>query len=336
MDPLSQGALGAVAAMVVAKPDHARAAGLAGALAGMAPDLDVVIRSSHDPLLFLEYHRQFTHALVFIPIGALICSLVFLPFARGRLPNAVLYRSCLFGYASHGLLDACTSYGTQLFWPVSDLRVAWNNVSVVDPLMTIVLLLLVGRSVARRSPRLARVALAWVVAYLLLGVVQRERAEDVGRALADARGHAPAIVTAKPAFGSLLLWKTVYRESDRYYVDAARLGFGARAYTGQSAAALDLARDFPWLSPNSQQARDVERFRWFSRGQIALDPKRSDRIIDVRYSMLPNRIAALWGIELRPGVANDDHVVFFNDREVTPEDRSDLLKMWRGDAGRPI
>ena len=43
-------------------------------VASVAPDLDVLIRSSVDPLLFLEFHRQFTHSLVFIPIGAALCA----------------------------------------------------------------------------------------------------------------------------------------------------------------------------------------------------------------------------------------------------------------------
>ena len=75
MDPLSQGVLGAAAPKSVAPPEHARIAALLGFLAGMAPDLDVFIRSSADPLLFLEYHRQSTHALIFIPVGGLICGL---------------------------------------------------------------------------------------------------------------------------------------------------------------------------------------------------------------------------------------------------------------------
>ena len=60
------------APLAVAPRKHAGVAALFGALGGMAPDLDVFIRSSTDPLLFLEYHRQFTHALIFIPFGGLI------------------------------------------------------------------------------------------------------------------------------------------------------------------------------------------------------------------------------------------------------------------------
>ena len=76
MDPISQGALGAAFSQATAKKEKLRAAALLGCLAGMSADLDVFINSSTDPLLFLEYHRHFTHALLFIPFGAAIVTLV--------------------------------------------------------------------------------------------------------------------------------------------------------------------------------------------------------------------------------------------------------------------
>ena len=48
-----------------------------GFLAGIFPDIDIFFRSNHDPLLFLEYHRQFTHSLIFIPIGGFIFTTIF-------------------------------------------------------------------------------------------------------------------------------------------------------------------------------------------------------------------------------------------------------------------
>lgn len=66
MDPVSQGTLGAVFAQTQGSAKYLGKAALIGALAGMAPDLDVLIRSNEDPLLFLEFHRQFTHSLLFI------------------------------------------------------------------------------------------------------------------------------------------------------------------------------------------------------------------------------------------------------------------------------
>jgi len=201
MDPLSQGVLGVAAPKSVAPPEHARIAALFGFLAGMAPDLDVFIRSSTDPLLFLEYHRQFTHALVFIPVGGLLCGwLLHLLFGKRRglsLRRSIFYSTL--GYATHALLDACTTYGTQLFWPFSDTRIAWNTVSVIDPLFTLPILLLIVVSVIRRNAVLARIALAWAVAYPVIGLVQRDRAEAVGWERARSRGHEPLHLEAKPA-----------------------------------------------------------------------------------------------------------------------------------------
>ncbi len=327
MDPITQAVLGAAAAQSVATRERTPWAGVLGGLAGMAPDLDVLIRSQDDPLLFLEYHRQFTHSLLFVPVGGLICAVVLFGLVRRRMSFLVAYLYCVVGYATHGLLDACTSYGTQLLWPFSDLRVAWNNVSVVDPLVTAPMLVLVILAGYRRAPWLARVACAWAVAYLLVGVVQRERAESLGHVIASQRGHAPVRLTVKPSFGNLLLWKIVYEAGDRYYVDAARMGWTPTPFAGRSIEKLARSRDLSWLTHGSQQEADLQRFSWFSDGFISLDPKRGDQVIDIRYSMVPNQIDGLWGIRLDPEGAVDDHAVFFTMREVRADQRAEITRM---------
>ena len=117
MDPVSQGALGAIFAQTVSNKKKLLVGSIIGCLAGLAPDLDIFIRSSSDPLLKLEFHRQFTHALVFIPIGALLVTAFARMLFKKFLNWKETYFCCFVGYATHGLLDACTSYGTQLFWP---------------------------------------------------------------------------------------------------------------------------------------------------------------------------------------------------------------------------
>ena len=75
MDPISQGIIGSTTSQVISKKKHSLfVVALIGLLSGLAPDLDIFIRSSDDPLLFLEFHRQFTHSLFFIPFGGLICA----------------------------------------------------------------------------------------------------------------------------------------------------------------------------------------------------------------------------------------------------------------------
>lgn len=326
MDPLSQGVLGASLSQSGSTRERVVAAGVLGLLGGMAPDLDVLIRSSHDPLLALEHHRQFTHSLIFIPVGSLICALVAHPLAGRWLTFRENWLFCLLGYATHGLLDACTSYGTQLLWPFSDARIAWNSVSVVDPLFTLPILLLVAIAALRRRPGAARWALTWGVSYLLLGAFQHHRALAAGEVLAASRGHTPQRLEAKPSFANLLVWKTVYEHAGRYYVDAARVAFEPRVFAGTSTPMLRLSQDFPWLDADSRQARDVERFRRFSDGFVAVDPRQPNRIVDIRYSLVPNEIDALWGIELDPD-APQQHVDFFTARGDSSQGARKLLQM---------
>ncbi len=130
MDPLSQGTVGAAFAQSVANKNNIFKIGFIGFLAGLIPDLDVLIQSSTDPILSLEYHRQFTHSLFFIPFGSLIFAFLIFPLVKSSLSLKTVYFASLLGYSTHGLLDACTSYGTQLFWPFSNERVSWNNISI--------------------------------------------------------------------------------------------------------------------------------------------------------------------------------------------------------------
>lgn len=327
MDPLTQGVVAAVAAQQPAKRQHLFVATCLGFLTGMVPDLDVLIRSDVDPLFTLEYHRHFTHSLLFIPIGSLLCATLFywLFAKRKGLSFKQTYIYCILGYATHGLLDACTTYGTQLLWPFSDMRVAWNTVSIIDPVFTLPLLVLIIAAAVKKSRLIAHSALAWLCLYCLFGVIQRERAEAVGLHLAESRGHIPTKLEAKPSFANLIVWKVVYSTENHYYVDAVRVGVGATIIEGEKIDKLDVKKTFPWLDPDSQQAKDIERFRWFSNGYLALSPYHPNRVIDIRYSLLPDEIRGLWGIELDPSAGSDKHVSYEVNRQ---RDSSTFKRLW--------
>ena len=320
MDPISQASLGASLSQS-ATNDKAKlfSAMLIGALAGMAPDLDVLIWSREDPLLFLEYHRQFTHSLLFIPFGALICALFFCyvvnsKWVKFKLTFIQIYLFSFLGYATHGLLDACTSYGTQLFWPFSTERFAWNTVSIIDPLFTFPVVVFVLLAWFTKKVRYARIGFVYAVIFLSLGIIQKHRAEQVVYELAEQRGHQIERLQVKPTFANRHVWKIIYEYDGRYYVDAVKLLLNAEHIKGASIQKLNVKRDFPWLPEASQQAKDIERFRWFSDGYLAVNPDNENMIMDMRYSFLPNRIDAMWGIELdkqliEAGVL-DTHVLY--------------------------
>ena len=330
MDPLSQAALGAVVPQLAPRTREVPRLVLVGALAGMAPDLDVLIRSGTDPLLFLEYHRQFTHSLFFIPVGSLLCAGAFaVTIARG-ISFWLVWLAAFLGYATHGLLDACTSYGTLLLWPFSDRRIAWDTIAVVDPLFTLPLLAAVLWGVWRGSKRVPALGLAWALGYLLLGAWQQGRVLQVGDELARSRGHVGVAVEAKPTLGNVLLWKVIYLYQGRYYVDAVRAGVQPMVYPGQSVARLNPSVHLPWLRADTQQGRDLERFRWFSTDHLAVDANDPLYVVDMRYSMLPNEIEGLWGIGFNPDAGPDAHVQYRVQRSVSAERTRRLTTMLRG------
>ena len=319
MDPLTQGTIGAVLPQALGKKNLGIVA-LLGFLSGMAPDLDILIRSSTDPLLSLEYHRQFTHSLIFIPFGGLICALFLFVVLKKISPfnfkKTWLY--CTLGYGTHGLIDACTSYGTLLFWPFSDMRIAWNNISIIDPLFTLPLISLIVLATIKKKNIYSKIALAWAATYLTLGVYLHNVAINVGKEIAEQRGHIVKRIKAKPSFGNLILWKTIYESNDHFYVDATNLFF-RNIIPGESIKKLDLNKNFPWLGRESQQYKDIERFKWFSNDFLAVNPNNKNQIIDIRYSGIPNEIGGLWGVQLNPNKHNQEHVEFVSMRSASIE-----------------
>jgi inner membrane protein len=324
MDPITQGTVGAAFAQSTANKNNILRIGVIGFLAGLAPDLDVLIRSSNDPILFLEYHRQFSHSLFFIPFGSLIVALLIFPLVKKSMSLKTVYIASFLGYATHGLLDACTSYGTQLFWPFSNERVTWNNISIVDPLFTIPILILVGTAIKTRKKLFSFFAIGWATFYLSLGFVQYERALSTAIELANSRGHNAERLTLKPSFGNLILWKSIYQHEEKFYVDAIRTVRSSTWCSGENIRMFDYQYHLPSLDKDSQQRKDIERFRWFSQDYLGFD-KEENLVTDVRYSMIPNKIAPMWGLVIDDQKDINEHAIWWTSRSLD-QSQLDLFK----------
>ena len=324
MDPISQGTVGAAFAQSTANKKNILRIGIIGFLAGLAPDLDVLIRSTDDPILFLEYHRQFSHSLFFIPFGSLIVALLIFLLVKGSMGFKTVYLASFLGYATHGLLDACTSYGTQLFWPFSNERVTWNNISIVDPIFTIPVIILVAIAITKKRRIFSFFAIGWIAFYLSLGFVQYERALSAAMQLADSRGHNAQRLTLKPSFGNLILWKSIYQHEETFYVDAIRTVQSSTWCSGESIEIFDYQNHLPGLDKDSQQAKDIERFRWFSQDYLGYDEEKK-LVTDIRYSMIPNQIAPMWGLVIDDQQGKNEHAIWWTSRSLD-QSQLDLFK----------
>ena len=325
MDLLTQGLLGACLAQSRAPRHEQRLASAIGFFAGIIADADILIRSSSDPLLNLEYHRHFSHSLLFIPFGALLASLLLWPFLRTRLSFKPLYIYCLLGFSLSGFLDACTSYGTHLLWPFTDERISFSIIAIIDPLFSLVLLLALLLSWKTQLARYAQAGLLIAGCYLLIGALQHHRAEQFAMQLAEQRGHQPERLLVKPTLANLLLWRSVYQYQDQFYIDAVRVGLLAdnHVYYGGKLTKYSVTPGLDELLRN-----DIERFSHFSDGFIAQHPEHSHIIGDVRYAIEPTSTIPLWGIELHPGQSPAVSFRFF--RQVNEEQKSRFIIMLLG------
>jgi inner membrane protein len=73
------------------------------------------------------------------------------------------------------------------------------------------------------------------------------------------------------------------------------------------------------LKEESQQYKDVERFKWFSNDFLAVNPQNKNQIIDIRYSGIPNEIGGLWGVQLNSNKHNQKHIEFVSMRRASIE-----------------
>jgi len=325
MDPLSHAVVGGtLTALRIKDTSKLRLAIYCGMSAALVPDLDVFIRSASDPLLNLQYHRHFTHSLIFTPIGAACVAFLWWLLLRRKEPFKRLWGYCFLGIFSHGILDSMTNYGTHLFWPFLDQRESWSIISIIDPIFTLTLLVLLMATLIKRTRKFVCVGALFACVYLTFGVVQKERATHAMVALATERLHSVARYEVKPAFGNLLVWRTQYAIKNHYVVDAFRVAPSGAIKHYQGGEIEAYAPNPETVVPLSQMEKDIERFRFFSDGWLATLPEEKNVIGDMRFGLLPTDTRPLWGIRIDPKNP-ESHAAFVNLRQ---RREGDLQTLW--------
>ncbi|MFN5805922.1 MAG: metal-dependent hydrolase [Opitutales bacterium] len=317
MDPLTHAVLGISAGLVLRpKETPVAAAATAGLLAGMAPDLDVFIRSPGDPLVSFRWHRHFTHSFAFMPVIATATAL-FTAWCFRRREGAgwkALWLPALGAVLTHLLCDACTSYGTMLLWPFTPARIAWDCLPIIDVTCTLPVLGLAAFAWRRGSRRAAAFGLAWFTAYAGLGVMQHARAETAVRGWLESRGVRPERLAVKPTFSNLLVWRAVWLHGGRWEAAGVRVA----PWSAPEIAPGDSRRAYSPEGPDappagSRGAKMVAEFSEFTGGWNSVDRRDGEVFVgDIRFATLPTSARPLWSVRLPPDGSTAD--VFFDRR----------------------
>lgn len=223
MDTISQAALGVFTTDTLCRRTLGPRNIAIGMVAGILPDLDVIVpqlvefAGGNFYLTYLETHRTWSHSLVTAPILAALMAVLcsrFRPFRE--LKFLPVFLASLFSIVTHILLDWCTSYGIELFWPLSRHRFALFWVPEFDmfflPLLIAILLFIVTLNYRKRNSRnLSWIGLAAFAAYISFGAIvhheMRQRFElsenTNGASMEDVRRE------VFPHLGSLLVWRAI-------------------------------------------------------------------------------------------------------------------------------
>ena len=146
MDPVTHGITGALLGKAYFSERGGRVATFAAVLGAVFPDIDIVAELiSRDPLAIVKYHRGITHSFVALPFFAMLLAGLIRWVARRRSIEApswgILTLVCGMGIASHIILDGMTSFGTRMWIPFSERRVAWDLLFIIDFVFSSIVLL---------------------------------------------------------------------------------------------------------------------------------------------------------------------------------------------------
>ncbi|MEM6526055.1 MAG: metal-dependent hydrolase [Bacteroidota bacterium] len=148
MDSLTQIVLGAAVGEAVLGKKVGNKAVLYGAIAGTLPDLDVLVTNFTDTTTALAIHQGFTHSIVFSVVFGLLFGWLVSRYEKYKNPKGWI-RLFFWALITHPLLDAHTTWGTQLFWPF-EIRLAFQSIFVIDPLYTLPFLVFLILAMVRK------------------------------------------------------------------------------------------------------------------------------------------------------------------------------------------
>lgn len=347
MDSITQILFGAVIGQAGFHRRLGNKALVAGALIATVPDLDVVAGWMGDSFTAMEHHRGITHSLFFGPVVGPVIGLALAKWHAGRPvvpgqapPGSADARAAwiwlsILTLMTHPVIDAFTSYGTQLLYPVSTARFAIDSMSIIDPLysLTLVAVLLVGLVLRRRpavTQSVAGYGLILIALYTMGGWALNERVIRVAR---EHFGPA-ATINAYPT-----LFQPVYRRVVVTQPDQVMIGYYSvlnpkpidwRRYAVERGPAIEAVR----------QTREGRIFAWFSMGHLLwrTAPGTNGAVqvtaTDIRYGLPGATETGFWGI--RATVDPSLHLAGPVERFGIPREasRDQLLRFWSDITGR--
>lgn len=232
---------------------------------GTLPDLDILAYPFLEQADQIRIHRGLSHSILVMILATLVFAKPLAWLHRGRGLTAKEAGWFVFlTWSTHVLIDVFTTYGTQVFEPFSDQRVAWSNLAIIDFCFT--LPMLIGLvMVLRHEPgslergRVMRRALAVSCVYVMFSFAMKLWASDQIRTRAADEIPGGRVVSVAPTLFNTFLWRGLIETEDAYWV----------VYWG---AFDEKPAKYEFVPKNRELAEKFEgeelfdALKWFSRG----------------------------------------------------------------------
>lgn len=257
-----------------------RAVLLASVIAAELPDLDNFWPEPDAVLHALRAHRGLSHALLVAPVWALVAAgLGCLLFRRARFAPVFGF-SILAVVIGHLAADLWTGWGTRLLLPFSDQRLSLDFAAVIDPFLTLPLLIGAIWAWRRRTQWRQALVLGLVISSAYLGFRVASRVvllDRVAGAYPEARD-----IEVFPAFFSATGWRYVAVLEDGYAAGKVSL-LGAPLQQGRH----ELSAPLPEAAEDN--ATVWEALEWaripLTRAVPREEGRVEIRVADLRYHM---------------------------------------------------
>ena len=276
MDSITQIILGAACGEAVLGKKIGNRALLFGAIGGTIPDLDVFVGK----LLFnnqidaMAFHRGFMHSFLFAILAAVGFGMfVFWIYNRRKRNGMTTQKDWIYLFFAsiftHPILDSFTAYGTQLFAPFSDYRVAFNTIAVADPLYTLpfliaLIIMMWFKRTSKHRRLLLKIGLGISSSYMLFTLINKFHVHGVYKKSLEIQQIDYVRFQTQPTILNNFLWYGIAETTNAYYV-----GF-------YSILDADATVSKWHLLPKNHELiqgmpKDLETLAWFSNGYYNLN-----------------------------------------------------------------
>ncbi|OGK05974.1 MAG: hypothetical protein A2W80_05660 [Candidatus Riflebacteria bacterium GWC2_50_8] len=292
MDIITQGLLGSTAAQAGYGEKIGRKSAFYGFVIGLLPDFDI-IAGLFGPWASLKYHRGPTHAFIVLTIMAIPIGMICKRLARSDVDQKHWIGLAFLSLITHPIIDWFTSYGTSLWWPLTDRRYAADALSIIDPVYSFPLLVatlfgLFALTTPLRLKKLALAALAITTVYAGYGYYNSQKMVAMGNEMFRAQGFEPVETRANPTFMNISVFRVVARDAAGRimvtYLKTASQKPLTKVFLHES--------DTDEFALKAMQHEHAKLFKWFAMNMLQVKStvdENSKRIVllnDMRYGLL--------------------------------------------------